>query len=60
MSLMIKGMEMPESCKHCRYCIAEETDDDKYLEPQTYDLCPKCYSSFIEWLNEYKQKEDAE
>ena len=28
MSLLIKGMDMPESCRHCRYCIAEETDDD--------------------------------
>jgi hypothetical protein len=30
----------------------------KYLEPQTYDLCPKCYSSFTQWLNKHKQKEE--
>ena len=26
--LIIKGMDMPESCRHCRLCVAEDTNDD--------------------------------
>lgn len=26
--LIIKGMDMPESCRHCRFCVAEDTNDD--------------------------------
>ena len=26
----------------------------KNLINYSYDLCPKCYSSFTQWLNKYK------
>ena len=57
------------SAKECDRCgelykdkslIPSYIIDHKNLINYSYDLCPKCYSSFTQWLNKYKQKEDIE
>ena len=39
MSILIKGMEMPESCYRCRFCVNGFTDDAPMYEcgVQSYD-----------------------
>lgn len=37
--------------------LIDRTLSNKYYENRTYDLCPNCSNSLLEWLNDCNQKE---
>ena len=59
-------MASAKECDRCGELYKEKTIFSEYIAEYKnlifyqYDLCPKCLSSFREWFNKYKQKEDAE
>ena len=58
-------MANAKECDRCGELYKEKTIFSDYISEykglilRRYDLCPKCFSSFTQWLNKYKQKEDT-
>lgn len=53
---------IPESCRSREgrfnaITLIERTLSSKYYENRTYDLCPNCSNSLLEWLDDCNQKE---
>ncbi|MBK6089649.1 hypothetical protein [Ruminococcus difficilis] len=57
-------MANAKECDRCGELYKEKSLVPSYIVEHKnlinyfYDLCPKCYSSFTQWLNKYKQKEE--
>ena len=57
-------MASAKECDRCGELYKEKTIFSDYIAEHKnlifhqYDLCPKCFSSFREWFDKYKQKEE--